>query len=236
MANAWAPPSVPDAVALEPAAARLPLRTIHRGEALEWLARNPARDDASVITSLPDFSELRELEFSAWQGFFVRAARAVLEWVSPAGAAIFFQTDVRRQGVWVEKSELVLGAARAAGSALLWHKIVCREPPGSRTYGRAGYSHLLCFSKDPVEKPVASGPDVLADGGFKPTEKAMGVAACRLACQFVLDATTTRVVVDPFCGHGTALAVANAMGLDAVGVERNARCCRAARRLSVSLD
>jgi methylase of polypeptide subunit release factors len=61
----------------------------------------------------------------------------------------------------------------------------------------------------------------------------MGVMACRLACQFLLDETSARVVVDPFCGHGTALAVANAMGLDAVGVDRSARACSAARRLSL---
>lgn len=166
----------------------------------------------------------------------MRAARTVLDWCSPSGVAVFFQTDVRRKGVWLDKSQLVLGAAESAGAPLLWHKIVCREPPGTITYGRAGYSHLLCFSRNAERTPSPSGPDVLTDAGFKPTEKAMGVAACRVACQFVLDATPTRVIVDPFCGHGTALAVANAMGLDAIGVDRNARACSAARRLTVSLE
>lgn len=68
-----------------------------------------------------------------------------------------------------------------------------------------------------------------------PWSKAMGVEACRLACRYLLDETDTRVVVDPFCGHGTVLAVANALGLDAIGVDRSARQCRAARRLVVDL-
>jgi DNA modification methylase len=60
--------------------------------------------------------------------------------------------------------------------------------------------------------------------------------ACRDACRFVIDETTTRTIVDPFCGWGTVLAVANAMGLDAVGVDVSARMCKRARRLTVSLD
>ena len=46
----------------------------------------------------------------------------------------------------------------------------------------------------------------------------------------------TRVVVDPFCGLGTALAVANVMGLDAVGVELSAKRAEKARSLAVRLD
>ncbi len=47
----------------------------------------------------------------------------------------------------------------------------------------------------------------------------MGTAACEAAVAFLRAATPCRVVVDPFCGHGTVLAVANAHGLDAIGVE-----------------
>jgi len=187
-----------------------------------------------VVTSLPDFSELHELDFEAWRSWFVSAGQAVLEWVSPSSVAIFFQTDVRRRGVWIEKSHLVLRAAEAADARLLWHKIICRKPPGTVTHGRAGYSHLLCFARAPRPPRRSASPDVLAEAGYKPTEKSMGVLACRLACQFLLDETSARTVVDPFCGSGTALAVANAMGLDALGVDRSGRCCSAARRLDVT--
>jgi hypothetical protein len=40
-------------------------------------------------------------------------------------------------------------------------------------------------------------------------------------------------VVDPFCGRGTVLAVANAMGFDAIGVDLSAKRCRAARAFVV---
>lgn len=57
----------------------------------------------------------------------------------------------------------------------------------------------------------------------------MGVEACRVACQYLRDETQTRTIVDPFCGRGTVLAVANELGFDSVGIDVNARRCRAAR-------
>jgi hypothetical protein len=210
---------------------RPPRREVHRAEALAWLAGNASSNDMGVVTSLPDFSELRELEFEAWQAWFITAAESVMKWVSPKAVAIFFQTDVVRHGTWIDKSHLVLRAAEAARAQLLWHKIVCREPPGTITHGRAGYSHLLCFSRSARPAKRSRSPDVVADAGFKPAEKSMGVVACSLACRFLLDETEARVVVDPFCGRGTALAVANSLGMDAVGVDRSARSCSAARRL-----
>jgi tRNA G10 N-methylase Trm11 len=63
--------------------------------------------------------------------------------------------------------------------------------------------------------------------------QAMGVEACRLACAYVLSHTSTRTVVDPFCGVGTVLAVANSMGLSAVGVEIVRKRARKARGLQL---
>jgi hypothetical protein len=118
---------------------------------------------------------------------------------------------------------------------MLFHKIVCRKPPGTLTHGRASYSHLLGFAR--LLRPTLrrSTPDVLPDGGFQPGVKAMGVLACVDACRFVINETTTRTIVDPFCGWGTVLAVANALGLDAIGVDLSARMCKRARRLSVTV-
>lgn len=212
-----------------------PTRRIIQAEALTWLTQHPAPAAASVITSLPDRSELPDLGLDAWQDWFVEAARRVLAWLPDPGLAIFFQSDIRHAGRWIDKGYLVQRAAEAEGRALLWHKIVCRHPPGSISHGRANYSHLLCFAHAPrmVTHP---GPDVLPDAGYKPWSKAMGVEACRLACRFLREESQTELVVDPFCGHGTALAVANHYGFDALGVELSTRKVRAARRLVLDLD
>jgi hypothetical protein len=81
--------------------------------------------------------------------------------------------------------------------------------------------------------PSHSTPDILPSPGDKTWTRGMGTAACAAACQYILQHTTTRTVVDPFCGHGTVLAVANALGLNAVGVELSAKRARQARQLKV---
>jgi hypothetical protein len=205
------------------------------GEALAWLEANPAAPNTSVITSLPDVSELAECDLEQWRRWFSQAARAVLAWVPDDGVAIFFQSDVLARGVWIDKSFLLLSAAQASGHHLVWHKIVCRTAPGSVSPGRVGYSHLLCFAREVRPAFRHALPDVLPSPGFEPSRKAMGVEACALAVRFALAETNVRTIVDPFCGRGTALAVANAFGLDAVGVDRSERCCRAARKLNVEL-
>jgi tRNA G10 N-methylase Trm11 len=44
------------------------------------------------------------------------------------------------------------------------------------------------------------------------------------------------VVFDPFCGVGTVLAVANALGVDALGVELSRKRCEQSRTLRVRAD
>jgi hypothetical protein len=208
-----------------------PAREVFQAEALSWLASREAAPETSVVTSLPDVSEVPALGYDAWRAWFVEAARAVLRWVPASGVSIFFQSDIRHEGVWVDKGYLVQRAAEEEGKLLLWHKIVCRKPAGTLSHGRATYSHLLCVASsvsDAVKRPL---PDVLPDTGHMPWSRAMGVEACRLACAYLKHETRTRTVVDPFCGQGTVLAVANSLGLGAVGVDLSAKRCRAARRL-----
>jgi hypothetical protein len=205
-------------------------RRVIKAEALAWMKDNVAAPDTSVVTSLPDVSEL-SLDVDTWKAWFIEASRAVLRWVPRSGVAIFYQSDIRRGRVWIDKGHLVMRAADEEGVDLLWHKIVCRSPPGTVTAGRPGYSHMLCFGAASTTRP--SLPDVLAEAGPAPWTRGMGIAACELACTFLRAATTTRTVVDPFCGRGTVLAVANAMGFAALGIDVNARRCRAAKRLTL---
>lgn len=210
-----------------------PTRTIHHGDALEWLQPLDALRGASVITSLPDWSEIPELSLDAWRAWFGRAAELVMARTPDDAVAIFFQSDIHVEGRWIDKSALVQAAADRLGVSLLFHKIVCRRPAGTVTFSRASYSHLIGFSRGLRVDIARSTADVLPDGGHQPGPKSMGVLACREACEFVLRQTTTRTIVDPFCGLGTVLAVANRMGMNAVGVDRSARMVRRAQKLAL---
>jgi hypothetical protein len=212
-----------------------PRRTVHHGDALAWLHAAGSLAGCSVITSLPDVSEVPALGFEGWQQWFEEAAARTMQSVPDEGVAIFHQSDIRRSGLWIDKGAMVVQAAARTGMGLLFHKIVCRLPPGTATHGRAGYSHLLGFARTLRPSQKRATPDVLPDAGFRPGTKAMGMRACVEACRYVVAETSTRTVVDPFCGFGTILAVANALGLDAVGVDVSARMCRKARALSVAL-
>ena len=132
------------------------------------------------------------------------------------------------------QDERELDLAVAAGAHLLWHKIVCRAPAGTVTFGRPAYAHLICASRTLRLPPGRSSADVLPALGAMPWPRAMGAAACAAVTRFLLDHTACRTVVDPFCGVGTMLAVANAAGLDAVGVELSAKRAARARALTVA--
>lgn len=218
---------------------RAPTRTIVRGDALAWLAAHPAPPQASVVTSMPDVSDMRSSDLKSdlarWRQWTIETARTVIRWVPDEGLAIFFQSDIRIDGALIDKGHLVMSAADAEGASVLFHKIVCRHAPGSITFGRPGYSHLIAVTRGEVRPPRYPGIEVLADAGHMPWSQAMGVAACQLTCRYLIENTDTRVVVDPFCGLGTVLAVANAMGLDAIGVDRSARRVKGARKLLVEL-
>ncbi len=203
---------------------------IINAEARAWLAANPSSAGSSIVTSLPDRSELPALDFERWRGWFIEAARDVLRWLPHAGVAIFYQSDVLHRGAWIDKSHLLMLAADAEGAALRWHKIVCRKPAGTPAAGRASYSHMLCFARaDDGTAPRPFGPDVLEDAGGSSWTRGMGLHACRLACAYLREATATTQVIDPFCGQGSVLAVAAELGFDVIGVELHARRCRAAR-------
>lgn len=209
------------------------MRTVHQGDGIAWLKANPLPPDAAIITSLPDSSELPTLGFEGWRRWFIDTSALVCRSVAPGAAALFFQTDVKREGVWVDKGYLVQRGAEEAGTAQVFHKIVCRAPAGTATFGRPAYAHLLGFSQTLRPDPGKSTADVIPRLGEMPWARAMGVEACQVACRWLLTHTSCRTVVDPFCGLGTVLAVAEQLGLDAVGVELSAKRAERARTLTL---
>ncbi|MEO8550972.1 MAG: SAM-dependent methyltransferase [Kofleriaceae bacterium] len=208
---------------------RAPTRLVHHGDGIAFLA-TPLPADHAIITSLPDHSELPALGFAGWRTWFVDTVALACRAVADDAVAVFYQTDVKHDGRWVDKGHLVHLGADAARAHLLWHKIVCRVPPGNTTFGRPAYAHCICVSRTRRLDAGASTPDVLPSLGTMSWSRAMGAAACEMAVGFAAPIVAT-TIVDPFCGVGSALAAANAAGLDAIGVEISRRRASRARRL-----
>jgi hypothetical protein len=207
------------------------VRVVHHGDGVAFLA-TPLPADHAIVTSLPDHSELPQLGVDGWRAWFVDTVTRACRAVADDAVAIFYQTDVKHDGRWIDKGHLVMCGADAAGSHALWHKIVCRVPPGATTFGRPAYTHFICVSRARRLAPGSSTPDVLPSLGAMTWSRAMGAAACDAAVAFAAS-TGARAIVDPFCGVGSVLAAAGARGLDGIGVELSRRRAAKARRLEL---
>ena len=210
-----------------------PGREVLQQDGVAWLRGAQLRATMAIVTSLPDHSELPALGFEGWRSWFGEVAGLCCRKIAPRSVAVFYQTDVKHEGRWIDKAYLVQRAAEQVGSELLWHKVVCRTTPGTTTFGRPAYAHMLCFSRELRLEPGQSSPDVLPELGEMPWARAMGAQACRAVTKFLREHTRCDTVIDPFCGHGTMLAVANAEGLDAIGIELSAKRARKARALQL---
>jgi len=218
--------------ATPPSAQHTPRREIVCAEAIAWMQARGRIDGACAVTSLPDVSELRKT-LPAWREWFLGAVRLVVDAVPADSAALFFQSDIKRDGVWIDKGALVTRAAEDAGARVLFHKIVCRRPPGMLTQGRPGFTHLIAASRAMQCPDTLPIPDVITDAGRSLWIRAAGVRATAHAVRFARDQVGTKLIFDPFCGVGTIPAVANALGLDALGIELAKKRCEQARAQSV---
>jgi len=198
-------------------------RIIYCRDAITWLNTQSNLD--SIVTSIPEMDELG-LSFADYVPFFRNAARLCLTAVNDKGYCVFLQTDRKYKG-WVDKSYLISDEANKLGIRMIWHKIVLRTEVGKADLFRPTYSHMLCYSKAgaigvPVADVVARGEVTYANG--------FGIDAVRLVIDF-LKKHKRKTVVDPFVGSGTVVAVANAMGLHAVGVDIDKKQCQKAKKL-----
>ncbi len=88
-----------------------PSRDVVHGDGLAWLRDNSLGPQHAVVSSLPDVSELAPMSLADWRAWFVATATLICERSADDGVAIFFQTDIKRDGEWIDKGYLVMKAA-----------------------------------------------------------------------------------------------------------------------------
>jgi hypothetical protein len=212
-------------------------RTVYAEDAITWLTENNVLPNSSLVASMPDISEFPKFSLLEWKTWFFETATLILSRTPEDGVTIFYQSDIKFNGEWVDKGYLCQKAADQLGHALLWHKIVCRTKPGQTTFGRPAYAHLLCFSKSlRLNDMMKSTPDVIPELGDKTWERGMGLTTSLTIAKFILENSNTKMIINPFCGEGSMLAAANAMGLLAIGIERSPKRADKSRNLTISPD
>ena len=215
------------------------MRIVECADAIEWLqnASHDVLEHSSMIASMPDISEFNSWSLETWKEWFTKTAKLIMEKCPDDGVVIFYQSDIKREGCWVDKGYLVTKAAEEVGLSMLWHKIVCRVKPGSITFGRPAYSHILCFSKSIRLNDLSkSTADVIPDLGEKTWERGMGLENCLMIAKFIKEHTKSQKIIHPFCGEGAMLAAANFIGLKAHGIERSPKRVKKAEKLTITPD
>ncbi len=201
-------------------------RKIFCEDALQWLPKHTGLD--AILTSLPEMEEM-DMNVKEYEAFFRDAAAKCFASVQEDGYCIFMQTDRKHHGL-LDKSYWITDEAREQGFHTIWRKIALKRDVGKVDLFRPTYSYMLCFTKKgKVGKPL---PDVIEAGETTYTH-GFGIEAVKLCVQYV-KTSGIKTVVDPFCGSGTTLAVANALGLHAIGVELSPKFCKMAKDLTIA--
>jgi hypothetical protein len=146
---------------------------------------------------------------------------------------------------WVHKVGICANAARDFPEMkLLWHKIATWSPldqPQQMGVGTPKYSHMVCYGKQAGSTPftydatASLSPDVI-DRGPALWSRGLGLQACHVACDFLTQQPNTDTIVSLFCGVGTSVAMANACGMNAVGVDLCPTRCESAKKTELSLE
>lgn len=232
-------------------------REVLNEDAVPWLESLGERGlpaNCCVVTGVPDIHEV-DPEGKNGIDWYCQWFRGVVELVLqrlPEGSlAIFMQTDIKvqkdnvdrataRMGKeghywrWVDKAHLaMLAAEKVPGARLLWHKIIFSGlvgGGGGRNSAVSGYSHFFCFTTGPDPEPLDSFPfqDVVRKG-LSTWVAGSGAQATEEVCIY-LYARGCELVVDPFCGEGAVLAIANSCGMASLGVELSKKRAKTARR------
>lgn len=180
-------------------------------DSIPWLNEN--RNIGSIVTSLPDSEEIG-LTIQEWSEWFYRASALCMLSASPAAVSVFYQTDRKCSGELHSKAALLFRAASDTGVHAIWHKIVLRRAVGATDIHRPGFTHMIAFTKE--ARPGTATPDVIERGPMA-YPNSMGENAASVALTAAMRCGTR--VVDPFCGRGTVPKIADALGMEALGID-----------------
>lgn len=212
------------------------MREVICTDVIEWLNKNEVPHNASFVASIPDISEFHSTDLNSYRHKFCEIAALILSKTPENGVAIFYQSDIKVEGIWLDKAYLCQKAAESVGMEQLFHKMICRVPAGTTTFGRPAYTHIIAFSKKFRFDSKFSTPDIIPQMGEKLWERGMGANGAKLMVKFIKEVVGSSLIVNCFSGMGTLLAVSEAYGLKSIGLERSIKRCEESRLVRYDID
>ncbi len=201
-------------------------REIILADSRKWLAQIGDESIPNILTGICDQNEI-DLSMEQYLNFFEKIADLCFKKLSKNGYAIFIQTDRKYNKNWIDKSFLLTNSAVNNGLKLIWHKIVLLRGVDRTDLHRPTYAHMMCYGHQHMTTGAAT-PDVL------PVSKRLykngtPIEAAVRACKFINRYTKDeKLIVDPFVGQGTVAAIANSLGMDAIGIDIDKQQCQKA--------
>tara|TARA_R110000824_G_scaffold18775_1_gene73760 strand:+ start:1157 stop:1789 length:633 start_codon:yes stop_codon:yes gene_type:complete len=174
-----------------------------------------------VFTSPPDAEEI-EKTLEDWEIWFRNAISLCFK--SSLGPVVFYVTDRKSGGRIHSKAGLIFSEAAKCGSIPAWHKICLRRDVGQIDIHRPTFTHLLAFNG----LPGKASSDVIQRGKTV-YKNGTGLVAARVGVEWIKKQAES--ITDPFCGQGTIIAVAEALGVRAIGIDIDEMQCKKARQL-----
>jgi len=155
-------------------------------------------------------------EIHEWQAWIRKTCKLLASSLSDKGVIIFYQTDRKHQGALIDKKSLISAEFHRLGYRTIMNKVILKQEPETINLFRPTFSTLFGFSK--ATNSGKATPDVIYSGDMV-YKNAIGLNACKLSLEFIQKQVGKTLIVDPFCGQGSILKIANDMGLDALGVD-----------------
>lgn len=191
-------------------------RKIIVADSLQWLKKLHDKSIPNILTGICDLDET-DMEMTGYLDFFNRVVQLIFNKVDPDGYVVFIQTDRKYQRQWIDKSFIISDIANRNGFKMAWHKIILHREVGRTDLHRPTYAHMLCYT---VNGTTGSAfPDVLPVSS-KLYKNGTPILAARSALEFIKQYNkVSSLVLDPFVGQGTVPAIANALGMDSIGID-----------------
>jgi hypothetical protein len=200
-------------------------RIIICGDSLTILSKQDL-EPMNIFTGMPDNTEMN-LDYKQYEEYRNKILPRIFE-LGKDNILLFTQTDKKAtyEGEWFDKISIIYKYARIYSLKLIFHNIALY----THEDGFPQYQHYLCFSNklQPQKNRLLLGGDKLYKNGTP-----FGIILDALK---FLTKSDCKAVLDPFCGKGTNLALANLFGICGVGIDIDPLQCRDSMNLCLEKD